>query len=91
MSYRERLIREHAERLREGVYDGEPDAVAPFAEYLAEQGSLGHGVTEIKADMTVADLVAVYLKSGAAQLELSAWAKIVAEDAQEETELRDAG
>ncbi|MCG7598372.1 hypothetical protein MHM84_01070 [Halomonas sp. McH1-25] len=91
MSYRERLIREHAERLREGVYDGEPDAVAPFAEYLAEQGSLGHGVVEIKANMTVADLVDAYLKTRSAQLELSAWAKIVAEEAQEDAEMRMVG
>lgn len=42
MSYRERLIQEHAERLAEGVRDGAPGPVAQFAEYLAEQGALGH-------------------------------------------------
>ncbi len=57
MSYRERKIAEHAERLAEGVRDGAPGPVAQFAEYLAEQGALGQAVAEIAADMTVAQLV----------------------------------
>jgi hypothetical protein len=90
MSYRERLIREHAEQLRDGVYDGKPNAMTAFANYMLEQGSLGDGVTSLRPDMTVADLVVAYLKSSAAQIELTAWARIVAEDAQEDAEVNSA-
>ena len=90
MSYRERKIAEHAERLADGVRDGAPGPVAQFAEYLAEQGALGHGVTEITADMTVAQLVEAYTKHWAGQQELAAWARDVAEDEQAEAEINSA-
>lgn len=90
MSYRERLIQEHAERLAEGVRDGAPGPVAQFAEYLAEQGALGHTVAEIAADMTVAQLVEAYVKNWAGQQELVAWARDVAEDEQVEAEINSA-
>lgn len=90
MSYRELKISQHAERLDEGVRSGEPVAVAMFAEYLAEQGALGHAVAEITAEMTVADLVEAYIKHWAGQMELAAWTKDVAEDEQAEAEISSA-
>lgn len=90
MSYREHKISQQADMLREGVYDGAMGPVAQFAEYLAEQGALGHGVTEITADMTVAQLVEAYTKHWAGQQELAAWARDVAEDEQAEAEINSA-
>lgn len=90
MSYRELKISQHAERLDDGVRNGAPEAVAMFAEYLAEQGALGHGVAEVTADMTVAQLVESYVKHWAGQMDLAAWAKDVAEDEQAEAEISSA-
>lgn len=73
--YRNRAIREQADRMYDAVIDGHCEAVAEFAEYLAGEGTLGLGVESFRVGMTVGDLVDAYLKDYAGRAELSRWAR----------------
>lgn len=86
MSYRAYKIKEQAEALREGVYDGAMGPVSMFAEHLAGNGSLGLGMT-LHAGMTVGEMVEHYLKEREGQIALTAWAREEAESQQNDAEI----
>lgn len=69
-----------AQRPYDAVQDGNPDAIAGFAEHLVEEGLLGAGAGEMTLDLSVAQMVERYIQSRAGIAELKAWAMAVADE-----------